>query len=104
VLGAGIEFDSLESGVARIAATVAEKETRIRVWQAAVQEGRLFHGESRIPEYDSAAMSASRSSLTQLSNASEAAKTPAYRFFQAAAAHRWYVLRDLLPAHGIAIV
>jgi hypothetical protein len=22
----------------------------------------------------------------------------------AAAAHRWYVLRDLLPAHGIAIV
>lgn len=104
VSGAGGGFDSIESAVIRIVATVADKDTRVRVWQAAVQDGRLFHGENRIPEYDPAAMNTSRNSLTQLTNASEAAKTAAFRFFQAAAAHRWYVLRDLLPAHGIAIV
>jgi hypothetical protein len=104
VSGGGGGFDTIESAVSRIVATVAEKDTRIHVWQAAVQEGRLFHGESRIPEYDSTVMSASRDGLTRATSSSEAAKTPAYRFFQAAAAHRWYVLRDLLPAHGIAIV
>jgi hypothetical protein len=100
----GSGFDSIESVVGRIVATVADKETRIRVWQTAAQEGRLFHGENRIPDYDPAAMNASRDGLTRATSSSEAAKTAAFRFFQAAAAHRWYVLRDLLPAHGIAIV
>jgi hypothetical protein len=104
VSGGGSGFDSIESVVGRIVATVAEKETRIRLWQTAVQEGRLFHGENRIPEYDPAAMNASRDGLTRARSSSEVAKTAAFRFFQAAAAHRWYVLRDLLPAHGIAIV
>jgi hypothetical protein len=102
--GGGSGFDSIDGAVASIVGTVAEKETRIRVWQAAVQGGRLFHGESRIPEYDAAAMNASRDALTRATSSTEAAKTAAFRFFQAAAAHRWYVLRDLLPAHGIAIV
>lgn len=102
--GGGSGFDSIDSSVTRIVATVAEKEDRIRVWQGAVQDGHLFNGESRIPEYDAAAMNASRDTLARASSATEAAKAPAFRFFQAAAAHRWYVLRELFPAHGIAIV
>ena len=34
----------------------------------------------------------------------ESVAQPAYRFYQAAAIHRWFVLRDLLPSHGIVLI
>jgi hypothetical protein len=49
-----------------------------------VQDGRLFHRESRISEYDSTVMSASRDGLARRTSSIEAANTPAYRFFHAA--------------------
>ncbi|BFM51338.1 hypothetical protein [Marinomonas sp. THO17] len=38
-----------------------------------------------------------------LGNSQDAMKHPIYGFYQAASYHRWYVLRDLLPKHGLMV-
>lgn len=97
-------YEEIESVVAEVLATVGSAEERTAAWQRAVEQGRLYRGaDSVIPDYDPSVLDAQRRALEKLGDPAEARDNGVYRFFQAASLHRWYVLRDLLPAHGIAL-
>jgi hypothetical protein len=83
------------------------------MWQDWFRNGRLHpsvHGE-KIPPYDQERWDADRDGfsnyLLTLRARNEKPSPVAlnvYRFYQAASYHRHYVLRELLPAHGIVVV
>ncbi len=66
-------------------------------WQQAAKAGYLFTCAESIPKYDENDWHKERDNLDKLKSSSGAVEKPIYRFFQAAALHRAYVLRDLLP-------
>ena len=84
--------------------TVANKEKRAAAWKSAASAGQLFNGDQTIPDYDVEVMDGSRKNLCSLQGASDVRSERAYRFYQAAAIHRCYVLRELLPKHGVVVV
>ncbi|UXI04661.1 DUF6765 family protein [Photobacterium sp. TY1-4] len=78
-----------------------KKEARIRSWQQAVALGDFLNQAEEIPDYqnwndgfDELAYQSSEQALSH----------PIYQFYQAASYHRWYVLRELLPAHGLMVI
>ena len=76
-------------------------ETRIQEWQRLMETGRLSDERyERIPVYDEERWNETKEKLAGTSS-EEALDEPVYQFYQAAALHRVYVLRDLLPEHGI---
>ncbi|MGE4299608.1 MAG: DUF6765 family protein [Desulfovibrionaceae bacterium] len=103
--GTGRPFAAIEDAVKAILAVEADKDGRIDAWQDAARTGRLWDGENReIPDYDGEAWSDFVERLPRRASGDGVPDHPVYRFFQAAAYHRTYVLRDLLPAHGIVVV
>lgn len=98
-----LAFDRIREPVRRVLLHVGDAASRSACWRAAAIAGR-FGAIGAIPEYAGAAMEASRAALTTWHRGDESAVEPAYRFYQAAALHRWFVLRDLLPAHQIVLI
>lgn len=105
----GRDFSEIEDTVKKVLATQANCEGRILAWKTAAKDGALFKsGVEEIPTYDGEAWHQQRDAWhgndgDGLANSGEASETPIYRFYQAAAAHRTFVLRDLLPSHGIVV-
>ena len=55
-----------------------------------------------IPNYEDHDWNEQRENLAEeLANSSTVFQRPVFQFHQAAAAHRVYVLRDLLPGYGL---
>ena len=78
-----------------------ECDARVEHWQALMSSGTITGLEDeRIPEYDGERWNDQRAALGGRPS-EDAFDEPVYRFYQAAALHRIYVLRDLLPEHGI---
>lgn len=99
----GRDFDSIESKVREILLVQAPKEGRIKAWQDGVRTGEIFeHGQEGIPEYDGNAWNEEWNNLQSLGY-KKAMDSPIWRFYQAASLHRNYVLRDLLPKHGLIV-
>jgi hypothetical protein len=97
----GVEFDSIQSQVIKILETQAPKEIRIQAWKEAAEKGNLFGGVKEIPAYQP--WHDQWSELAWIADSSEALKFSLYRYFQAASTHRNYVLRRLLPSHGLVV-
>lgn len=98
----GVEFGSIEDRVMTILQTQANKEGRIQAWQKAAKAGELFGGRGEpIPVYKD--WHSDWEKLTWLKDSRKALDSSLYRYFQAASTHRNYVLRHLLPAHGIVV-
>ena len=79
------------------------KEERVGYWQEAVMSGDLYErpGEP-IPNYEDHDWNEQREYLAEdRATSSTVFQRPVFQFYQAAAAHRVYVLRDLLPGHGV---
>lgn len=76
------------------------KDERIAAWKKAARCGDLFNNQENIPEYQD--WNDGFQDLVQ-STSRVAMKHPIYGFYQAASYHRWYVLRDLLPSHGLMV-
>lgn len=101
----GRDFDDVRDDVRRIVGRAGDRATRIAAWRQAVNEGRFGRdaGEN-LPAYDPEDWRAQTAGLASLPDAQAATQIPAYRFHFAAALHRHYVLRHLLPRHGLHIV
>ena len=99
--GAPQRWRDISEGVRRVIETPGKCEARIEEWQRLMEIGQLG-GErhERIPVYDGERWNEAREKLAGTSSG-EALDEPVYQFYQAAALHRVYVLRDLLPEHGI---
>jgi hypothetical protein len=103
----GLEFAKISSAVNRIIRVQAPMEDRIDAWQTAARRGLLFanRGEA-IPLYkgdDRGGWNDRREALHGKKSSKEVKSKPVYRFYQAASVHRNYVLRELLPAHGLIV-
>ena len=101
---AGRPFDEIQSAVRGILLTQSPKQGRIDAWREAAASGALFApGSEEIPVYDSDEWNRVFQELTDGEDSRAALDTPVYRFYQAAALHRTYVLRELLPDHGLVV-
>jgi len=97
-------FPPIRALVEDVLKTEARKSGRIRAWQEAAKSGRLFaSGPEPIPRYNADLWHNQRDNLSRRKDSSGIPGLPVYRFYQAASVHRNYVLRDLLPSHGLVV-
>lgn len=97
------QFTNIKNEVERILLIQAPKKDRIQAWQDAVKSGVMYQRGEAIPKYDENIWHKQRKSLDEEKNSKIALETNVYRFYQAASVHRNYVLRTLLPKHGLVV-
>jgi len=88
-------FNDIKETVHELLDFEGQENERISKWQ----KSGLTPG---IPNYDPSTWENGKDTFARLANSQTSIDTHIYRFHQAAAYHRYYVLKDLLPAHGIA--
>ena len=99
-----MKFSSIENTVKAIINLPGKKESRIREWLKTAREGSLFiHSKERIPTYTADNWLNQRDNLRRRKNSSDTQNTDIFKFYQAAAVYRIYVLRYLLPSHGLVV-
>ena len=99
-----LDFEALAPRVQQILRTQDNKAGRIQAWKDAAQAGDLFDGDGEeIPDYEGNDWNARWEELNENDGYQSAMDTPIWHFYQAASLHRTYVLRDLLPKHGLIV-
>jgi hypothetical protein len=99
----GRDFDSIEGQVTQILINQAPLQGRVDAWKAAARSGALFAAAEEIPDYGLAQWRKQRNDLGLLHDSREVVGFDVYQFYQAASVHRNYVLRSLLPSHGLVV-
>ncbi|MCG9738331.1 hypothetical protein L1D32_09205 [Shewanella insulae] len=94
------DWSVLEQKVEAILAFQAKGNERIDKWKHEALYGELLNIAEDIPEYKD--WNDGFEALKKGSS-TDAMKHPIYRYYQAASYHRWYVLRELLPQHGLMV-
>ena len=89
-------FRSIEKTLREVIACEADKDDRIKAWD----KSGLIKGCAR---YNPETWEQEKLKFSKYSISESGISTNAYRFHQAATFHRYYVLKDLLPDHGIAV-
>ncbi len=98
------QFTDIKNEVKRIILTQATKEDRIEVWQDAVIKGKLYKNNgTNIPKYQKELWHKQRNSLDRKKYSNKALNRNVYKYYQAASVHRNFVLRTLLPKHGLVV-
>ena len=97
-------FKDIRGEVQDILGLQAPKRGRIQAWQKAARNGNLFAtGPETIPRYNEDVWHNERENLVRKKESSAALDLSIYRFYQAAAVYRIYILRMLLPKHGLLV-
>ena len=99
----GRAFAEIRDNVARILATQAPRDGRERAWKNAARSGELFVQPELILPYQGTQWMRGLEALRKATDSRKALEKHIFRFFQAAAAHRTFVLRDLLTRHGLVV-
>jgi len=98
------KFPDIKSEIATILSLQAPKAKRIASWRRAAKTGNLFSsGPETIPLYNANNWHNERENLARERDSSKIKDLSIYRFYQAAAVYRTYVLRILLPSKGLII-
>jgi BMFP domain-containing protein YqiC len=102
--GDRLEFEAIREVVKRTILKQGDCEARISEWRRAAEELNI----GQIPDYkDEDSGNGWNQQWEELGDGnhtlSDAAQSPIWRFYQAASLHRTYVLRDLLPRHGLIV-
>ena len=88
---------------------MGDKGVRSEAWTAAAMEGAFTGAQDEIPPYAGHDWLATledwraRQGTDHAVRSQEVVESDTFRFYQAAAIHRTFVLRDLLPTHGLAV-
>lgn len=99
----GRAFVHIRDTVARILRTQAPRKVREKAWKDAAKSGRLFVKAEAILPYQGDPWKRGLDGLRKATNSRKALDKHIFRFFQAAATHRIFVLRDLLPKHEMVV-
>ncbi|MCE2522301.1 MAG: hypothetical protein J4F49_03655 [Rhodobacteraceae bacterium] len=100
----GRSFDSIRDAVATILKTQeTDRKKREAAWEAASRNGDLFTSPESIPPYQGEEWQKNFERLNGKGKSSDVLDDPVFRFCQAAETYRAYVLRDLLPSHGLVV-
>ncbi|MEN8170594.1 MAG: DUF6765 family protein [Pseudomonadota bacterium] len=98
----GVAFGDIKDKVSGVLEVQADKQGRINAWNAAAKAGDIYCGmKEEIPVYDP--WHQEWSDICWLDDSSKVIDFKLYRYFQAASMHRNYVLRELLPLHGLVV-
>ena len=98
----GRKFDSIRESVKAILGHQETDRNKRRVgWSEAAENGNLFEKPEPIPPYQGDKWKDDLKRLDGSEDSHVALDEPVFRFFQAAETYRAYVLRDLLPLHGL---
>jgi hypothetical protein len=97
-------FSDIRNEVDGILRRQGPKKDRIQAWQNAAKTGNLFTtGPETIPRYNADLWHNERENLARKKNSDAITGLSVYRFYQAAAVYRTYVLRVLLPSKGLVV-
>ena len=97
----GRPFEEIRGVVVDILATEAPCKGREQAWRTAAKAGKLFTQPESIRPYQGAQWRRGLDALKESPTSRAALNKPIFRFYQAAAIHRTFVLRDLLPKHKL---
>jgi hypothetical protein len=101
----GIDFGTIKERVKDILSFQHGKAKRSEQWRAAFATGELgIPAGEEIPHYDPASWDKQREKFSGMDKPDEIAASEVYHFYQAASLHRYYVLRELLPKHGLVVI
>jgi len=89
-------FTEIAAQVREILDFQGKEDERMKCWRTS----GLADG---MPEYHPQDWEKEKNVFIKLKDSSLGIQSHVYKFHQAAAYHRYYVLKDLLPAHGIAV-
>lgn len=99
----GRNFEDIKNVISQILSIQAPCKDREDAWKSAAKAGDLFVKSEPIPPYLGLQWTDGLENLRKSKNSNTALLEPIFLFFQAAAVHRTYVLRDLLPEHGLVV-
>lgn len=99
----GRPFGEIRESVKKILAVQAKWEDRVEAWKKSAENGELFLEGESIRPYKGHEWMEEIDVLKESENSSDALESHIFRFFQAAALHRTFVLRDLLPKHKLVV-
>lgn len=102
--GIGKSFEKIRQRVQGILLKPGKKSERVEYWQKAMRAGELSNEVGhQIPVYHGKEWHEQLDALDKTEDSQAILSLAPFRFFQAVAAHKAYVMRDLLPAHGIIV-
>lgn len=97
-------FSDIKKEVEGILIRQEPKNKRIQAWQNAAKNGNLFAtGPETIPRYNADLWHNERENLIRKKDSGTVTRLSVYRFYQAAAVNRTYILRILLPSKGLVV-
>ncbi len=97
-------FSVIKKDIQAILSFPGNKEDRIKKWQEFYLQNRLINNKGKtIPEYDIKKWTGNLKDICG-TNSRDAVNRNLYHFYQGAEFHRTYVLRELLPEHGIYVI
>jgi len=101
----GVDFSTAKERVKDILSFQHGKAERSEEWRSAFAGGELgIPAGEEIPYYDPGPWDKQRDNFPALDKPEEVATSEVYHFYQAASLHRHYVLRELLPKHGLVVI
>ena len=98
-----VPWVELEDKIKWILSQEGNKWDRLAVWNSCAEEG-IFGKPETIPAYDDAEWNSQCEDLGNLESGSDGLELGVHRFYRAASYHVHYVLRELLPEHGLMVV
>jgi hypothetical protein len=97
-------FLQIKKDILAILTYPGNKEDRIKKWQEYYLQNRLINSKGKtIPEYNVKNWTGNLKDICG-TNMRDAVNRNLYHFYQGAEFHRTYVLRELLPGHGIFVI
>jgi len=98
------EFAGVKGVIEGILRSEKVMDDRISCWCEAINTNVLFNSEpNEALSYNKKIWERQKSDFPTLEESSEAAELDVYKFHQAAIYHRYFVLKNLLPKHGIVV-
>lgn len=98
-----VPFEKMRGAVTDIIVREGKIEERIEAWQKAANAGKLYRQAGPIPVYQGGRFSEDLARLPNYAS-HEIEEKFVFQFMQAATLHRDFVLRQLLPNHGLQIL
>ena len=100
-----VPVEQIKDKVGEIIRFERKEEGRINQWRSAIESSAIYPaevGESEI-SYDAEDWEGEKHRFHTLAFSTESIDSNVYRFHKAAALHRYSVLKELLPAHNVAV-
>ena len=97
------EFGEIEAQLTTVLSAQSDKMSRCKEWKEGAPGSVFGNQNEEMPDYGGQSWNEQWDGLNGQEEYSAATDLDVWRFYQAASLHRIYVLRDLLPKHGLIV-